>query len=66
LVDKLIREIRASPTAPGVNDILMPGEPELKAAEKRRKEGIPVPDATWGGIVNVAKQLGVDLDKVLK
>jgi uncharacterized oxidoreductase len=65
-VDKLIRDIKASPKAPGVTEILMPGEPELKAAEKRSRDGIPIPDATWAGIVNVAKELRVDLDKVLK
>jgi uncharacterized oxidoreductase len=65
-VDKLIRDIRMSPKAPGTAEILMPGEPELRIADKRRRVGIPVPDATWVGVLKLARELEVDVDKIVK
>ncbi|MEW6592486.1 MAG: Ldh family oxidoreductase, partial [Candidatus Hadarchaeota archaeon] len=41
-VKDYIDEIKASKKAPGVKEILVPGEPELKARERRLKEGYAI------------------------
>jgi uncharacterized oxidoreductase len=64
-VDKLIREIKTSPKAEGVTEILVPGEPEFRAREERIKSGIAIPDAIWSGIIDVAAKLKVDLDRII-
>src|SRR5208282_5397889 len=46
-IDKLIRSVKSSPTAPGFTEILIPGEPEYREEERRSKKGIPIPDAAW-------------------
>jgi uncharacterized oxidoreductase len=55
----LIRYIKTSPCIPGVNEILVPGEPEYKEEKKRLKEGIFVEDETWNQIKRLAEEFGV-------
>lgn len=58
-VDDLIRYLKSSPTVPGVDRILAPGEPEAITEAKRRQAGIFVEDQTWGQIEEVARELNV-------
>jgi uncharacterized oxidoreductase len=51
--------VRSCPTAPGVERITLPGDPERIMREKRTAEGIPVPDGTWALLVREATALGV-------
>jgi ureidoglycolate dehydrogenase (NAD+) len=39
---RFAREARAQPRAPGVREILVPGDPELRMAERRGRTGIPI------------------------
>lgn len=41
-MDTMIREIKALPRAPGVPEILIPGEPEARCKRQRLREGIPL------------------------
>lgn len=59
-VDDLLGSVRVSPTAPGYDEILIPGEPERLKKEKRLREGIFVEDKTWGDLVALAEELGVE------
>lgn len=61
LADALIGRIRDVPPAPGVREILIPGEPELRTFEQRSREGIPLPEQTWEQILDAAKGLGVEV-----
>jgi uncharacterized oxidoreductase len=61
-VDKLIESIRNSPKAPGVKEILIPGEPEFRNRKRRLKEGIPIPDSDWANIKKIAEKLNVKID----
>ena len=61
-----VRTPQDSPRAPGVSEILIPGEPESWAKEVRLREGIPVPENTWERIGEAAAQLGVDLQKAME
>ena len=57
--DQVFKKMKAVPPAPGFNEVLMPGEPELRSRQERQKNGIPVPDSTWAEIRNTATSLGL-------
>jgi LDH2 family malate/lactate/ureidoglycolate dehydrogenase len=40
-MDTLIERVHACPTAPGFDEVLMPGEPERRHEDERRRSGIP-------------------------
>ena len=61
LSDALIGRIKDIPPAPGVREVLIPGEPELRMFEQRSTEGIPLPERTWEQIVDAATSLGVEV-----
>ncbi|WP_059105356.1 ureidoglycolate dehydrogenase [Shouchella shacheensis] len=46
-IDRMVREIRSVPPAPGFERVMVPGEPEALEEEKRKREGIPLPDGVW-------------------
>jgi uncharacterized oxidoreductase len=60
-VDNLLRSVMDSPTAPGYNEILIPGEPERQKKEKRLKDGIFIEDKTWNDLTVLAKDLNVKI-----
>ncbi|MFH1539924.1 MAG: Ldh family oxidoreductase [bacterium] len=41
-MDEYFDELKSQPTAPGVSEILIPGEPELRRKEERLRDGCPV------------------------
>jgi LDH2 family malate/lactate/ureidoglycolate dehydrogenase len=47
--------------AEGFESVIVPGDIEAENEERRRKEGIPLRDEDWQGVIDVAKRLGVDL-----
>lgn len=59
---RLAAFVRACPTAPGVDGITLPGDPERAIRKARTVEGIPIPDGTWKLLVEVAGQLGVRVE----
>jgi uncharacterized oxidoreductase len=63
--DRLFAKVKASKTAPGFTEILIPGEVEAREQARRLKEGIPVDEKTWSDIVAVAKGLGVEVEAIL-
>ncbi len=60
-VDDRIDVIKAVKPAPGVKEVLIPGEPERNNEKVRAMEGIALPDATWEGLKQTASELGLDL-----
>jgi len=60
-VDDLIGYLRSSPTVPGVNKILTPGEPELLTEAERQKAGVFVEDQTWGQILKILKEFKLEV-----
>ncbi len=58
-----LRELReymkSSPPAAGFDEVMLPGEPELRKRREREMSGIEVADATWAEILRVAESLGV-------
>lgn len=46
--------------AQGVDQVLIPGEPEAATRADRTANGVPLPDETWAAIVATAREVGVD------
>lgn len=59
-MDGVIREIKASRPAPGIDRVRLPGERAAETAERYREEGVPMTDATRAGLSGVAARAGVD------
>jgi uncharacterized oxidoreductase len=51
--------VRSCPTAPGVERIVLPGDPERDALAKRQATGISIPDLVWAALGKIAADLGV-------
>jgi len=58
-VRQMVSEIRASPRRVPEEEIMIPGDPEYRMMERRRREGIPLPEKTWRDIGAVAERYGV-------
>ncbi len=56
--------VRATPRAPGAGDILLPGDPERRTLEKRSALGIPIEDAHWSKLSELAARLGTPVLEV--
>lgn len=54
--------IKSCKRTPGCDEILLPGEIELRRKKAREQEGIPVPEGTWKLIGELAARLGVSLE----
>ncbi|HZP26320.1 MAG TPA: Ldh family oxidoreductase [Dehalococcoidia bacterium] len=63
-VDSRIREIKNSKKRKGVDEILIPGERGFKLQEKRLRDGIPIPDAYWKQIQDLAAELNVAMPEL--
>ncbi len=55
-MDELFAELKSQPKAPGVEEILIPGEPEWRTKALREKEGCPIREED----VSLLRQLGED------
>jgi uncharacterized oxidoreductase len=64
-VDRLSSFIKASRTAPGFDEILIPGEPESRAKAQREREGIALPETTWRELAELAGRYGLTEEALL-
>jgi uncharacterized oxidoreductase len=60
-VTGLTGNIRNCPRAEGVNEILLPGDPERRTKAARLKSGITIDDGTWGQLTTLAQKLQVQV-----
>jgi uncharacterized oxidoreductase len=60
-VENLVSYIKSSRRVPGVEEILIPGEPELREQARREREGIKLDDRTWGQIAATVQRYNVPL-----
>ena len=60
-VEGLMRHVKSSRLVEGFDEILAPGEPEFRTAERRATEGIEVDDRTWETVCEIGAEFGVDL-----
>ncbi len=64
LMEKYVASIKSARKMPGVTEILMPGEIEMRRLAERQKNGVAVPDETWRQIGELATKLGASLEDV--
>jgi uncharacterized oxidoreductase len=63
-VGQLAAYIRSCPRCDGVEEILLPGDPERRLAARRLAEGIPLDEENWKALVRLAERLGVGLPSI--
>lgn len=60
-VGRFIEYVKSAPTAPGFDEILIPGERSCRTRVERENKGIVVEEATWKQICDVANDLNVKI-----
>ncbi|MBP7148250.1 MAG: amino acid adenylation domain-containing protein [Acidobacteria bacterium] len=58
-VERLIEQAKTAPRAPGVQEILVPGEMELRAREQNLQRGVPLRRGTYDVLVRYAREAGL-------
>ena len=58
-VSGLVEFIRECPRVEGVDEILLPGDPERRSAAQKTSEGISFDDGNWSQLVKLAERLDV-------
>ena len=51
--------MKASPTLPGYDEVLLPGEQSLKKREDRKQNGVPIHSGLLKSLAKTANELGV-------
>jgi len=59
-VDELVSFVKSRKTAPGISEILLPGEQGRKNQERQLREGVEVDEATWSQLVKLADEFRVN------
>jgi ureidoglycolate dehydrogenase (NAD+) len=65
LLGGLLSELKAIPTGPDTDEVLVPGEPEARIQAQRDREGIPLPDAQWALLEGLSNELGLPVPEAL-
>lgn len=60
----LVKRVKDCPTMQGIEEILIPGEPEERALQERTERGIPIEEATWERLKAVARDRQVSVPQV--
>ncbi len=58
-VKGLAEYLKATPPSEGSGGVLYPGEIEFRTEQKRRTEGVPIEDATWKKLRDLAEGYGI-------
>ncbi|HEY7203921.1 MAG TPA: malate/lactate/ureidoglycolate dehydrogenase [Methylomirabilota bacterium] len=58
-VDGFVGYVKDSPSADPAKPVLVPGDPERRSREERRRAGIPLDAATWEALVAAGEAMGV-------
>lgn len=60
-MQSLVAMVKSARIAKGYDEILVAGEPEWRAEELRKRDGIPLSPGVWQALVEAARQLDVAL-----
>ena len=58
-LDRFIAYVKESPPQPGVEAVMVPGEPERKTRAIREQDGIPLDDTTWEELIKAGISAGM-------
>lgn len=61
-IDAWVNTMRNTKPQPGADKVLIPGDPERMAYEKRMKEGIPVDKEVLRSLQLIAEETGIKLE----
>ena len=59
----MVAHVKAA-SPPGGPPVLVAGEKERITKAERRRDGIPVPDATWAELCAAAAEVGIPADRL--
>ncbi len=57
----LVSTVKSAAPAIGFDEVLVAGDPEWRAEEERRRNGIPLSSGAWKALVEIAGTLGVPI-----
>ena len=60
-MQQMTDQVRAEPTSPN-GEVLLPNDPQIREAVKRRKEGIPVDPHLFKEFSKLSEQFGLDIE----
>lgn len=63
-MEGLIGWVKSAPPRPGIEEVMVAGEPERISRAKRLKDGIPVDANTWKELVAAARQAGTPASEI--
>jgi LDH2 family malate/lactate/ureidoglycolate dehydrogenase len=58
-MEHFVAMMKSAPVAEGFSEVLVAGDPQWRAEQKRATDGIPIPEATWKLINRTAEKLAV-------
>lgn len=58
-IEAFVRYLKATPPAEGFEEVFYPGEIEYRTEQRRRREGIPIEEATWKRLGEIATRFGI-------
>jgi LDH2 family malate/lactate/ureidoglycolate dehydrogenase len=58
-VTEFAQYLKATPPAQGFTEVFYPGEVEFRREQDRRKNGVPIEDATWNKLRDLAQGYGI-------
>lgn len=61
-IDKMVSFVKSSPPIDPAAPVLVAGEPERIAREKRRREGVYIDNETWAQLVEAGKAVGINIE----
>lgn len=68
-VTRAVEGLRRSRPMPGVDSVMVAGDPERRARTERTRDGFPMPDAAWSEIAALARLAGLpqsDIDATVR
>ena len=65
-VSLFMKAVKETEPAEGFKEVLVPGEPEHRAKKERLREGIRIDDEVLARIVDTARELGINVERVLR
>ena len=65
-IEKFTKWVKASPPAPGVDEVLVPGEPERKSRTERLQNGVPIDDITFEELLAAGEAVGLARDEAMR
>ena len=67
-LDEITAYVKSARPAEGVDEVMVPGDPERAAKAKRQESGISVDDETWRQVLGAANSVGLrssDIDQLI-